>query len=125
KTTRNSSMMLQTSLEIAGNGQDSQKAQHAIDQRHVQIDGAARNMRVKRDQGNGDDGEHVDCRDAVNHRTSKYKAKQAKYDTEEDQNSGGDEQCFSQRSSPDVPRTARRWRASPLRDRSSARRASG
>src|SRR5262249_27320099 len=104
-----SSMLSKTSLEIACNRQDSQKAQNTVNQSDVQIDRAAGDMRVKRNERNRNYGQHVDCRNAVYRGLSENQTQHAKRDPEKDQNRRGGKSCVSQRSSSDVLRMRRQW----------------
>src|SRR5262249_32074242 len=105
---KSSSMPLKTLLEIAGNGEDSQKAQNAVNQRDIQIDGAAGNMRIKRNQGNGNDRQRIDRHNTIYHGAAEDQAQHAERHAEKDQNCRDKEDFLSQRSSPDVPRMGRR-----------------
>src|SRR5262249_8456865 len=98
-----------TSFEIAGNGQNSQKAQNAVDQRDIQIDESAGSMRVECNEGNGNDGQHVDRCNAVYRGPSENQAKHAERNPEKDQDRRDDKESFSQRFSPDVLRMRRQW----------------
>ena len=48
-------------------------------------------MRVKRDQGNGNDGQRVDSGNTVDHGPAENQPQHAERDTEKDQNSGNEE----------------------------------
>src|SRR5215813_9107010 len=104
-------MLSKTSLEITGNGQNSQKTQNTVNQRDIQIDESTGSMRVERNEGNGNDGQHVDRCNTVYRGPSENQTKRTERDPEKDQNRRGDKDSLSQRSSPDVLRMRRQWRA--------------
>src|SRR5215831_8376450 len=101
-------MQLETLLEVAGNGEYCQKAQNAINQRDIQIDGAASDVRIERDQGNGNDSQRVDSRSTIYHGPADNQTQHAESDSEKDQNCCDDEDFFSQKFSPNVARRRRR-----------------
>src|SRR5215472_15439039 len=104
-------MLSKTSLEITGNSQNSQKTQNTVNQRDIQIDESTGSMRVERNEGNGNDGQHVDCYNAVYRGPSGKQTEHRERHPEEDQKRRGDKDSFSQRSSPDALRMRRQWRA--------------
>jgi hypothetical protein len=57
-------------------------------------------MRTKRDHGNGNDGQHVDRSDSINHRSAQNEAHYTEYDPEKYQDSGERQNEVSQRPSP-------------------------
>ena len=83
-------MALKPPFQIAGDRQHGQEAQHAIDQRDIEIDEAAGDMRVERDQRDRHDGQHVDRGDAVDDRPAEDQTQHAEHDAEEDQDRGDD-----------------------------------
>src|SRR5262249_8908954 len=79
----NSSTVLKPSFEVACNRQHGQKTQRAIDQRHIQVNEPARDVRVECDQTDRQHGQHVDRSDAIDNGTPKYQAQQPKQDADE------------------------------------------
>src|SRR5262245_1768629 len=103
RKTKSSRMPLKTLLEVAGNGEYCQKAQNAINQGDVQIDGAAGNMRIERNQGNGNNSQRIDSHNTIYHGAAEDQTQHAERDAKKNQNRSDNEDFFSQRSSPNVP----------------------
>src|SRR5215470_18017807 len=108
---KSSSMLSKTSFEMTGNGQNSQEAQNTVNQRDIQIDEPPGGMRIERNEGDGNDGQHVDRCNTVYRGPSENQTKHAERDSEKDQDRRNEKDSFSQRFSPDVLRTGRQWRA--------------
>ncbi len=97
-------MELKTPFQIPGDRKDPEKAQHTIDQRHIEIDESIGNVGVEHDKRYGNNGEHVDRRNAVNGGPAQNETYDAEQDAKEDQDCGKDQYAISQKSSPIVPR---------------------
>src|SRR5271157_5458789 len=93
-------MRLETSLEIARRGENGEETQGPVNQRDVQIDGAADEMRVERDQRYRHHRQHVDGRNAINGGASQDQAQHAENNAKENQRGGGAEDDFTQKPSP-------------------------